>query len=56
MQTSEQWIAELREEIDRLRAALREPLSHTMRRKIRMRLNYCFKEYIRLVEQRDVSR
>jgi hypothetical protein len=45
-------IAELRQEIDRLRGASQVPVTRAAGRRIRRGLNVCVKEYIRLVERR----
>jgi hypothetical protein len=45
-------IAELRQEIDRLRVISHIPMNRAAGRRIRTSLNVCVKEYIRLVERR----
>jgi hypothetical protein len=45
-------IAELRQEIDRLRVASQASMNPASWRLIRAKLNVCVKEYIRLVERR----
>jgi hypothetical protein len=51
MDEREQRIAELRQEIERLRIASQVPMSRAAWRRIRAKLNVCVKEYIRLVER-----
>jgi hypothetical protein len=52
MRDYERRIAELRQEIDRLRVISHMPMNRAAWRRIRVYLNVCVKEYIRLVERR----
>jgi hypothetical protein len=51
MHDHERRIAELRQEIDRLRVVSQVPMNRAAWRRLRAYLNSCVKEYIRLVER-----